>query len=139
MKFLKHLGLAVAPLALAGAAFAQAEPSDDGAYVPEGYVLTGEARNCVMLTRVDTIDRVDERAWIVTMRGGDQYLNRVGRGCRQAASPFTYISYRVPTSQLCRGEIVQVVDNTSHIPMGSCALGEFESLSPVGGDDAASR
>ena len=55
------------------------------------------------------------------------------RSClsRSAARPFTYISYTVPGAQLCRGEIVRVMDQGTNTVVGSCGIGEFEKLSPL--------
>jgi hypothetical protein len=51
------------------------------------------------------------------------YVNKPYGGCRNADR--NILSYSRPTSSLCRGEIVQLIDNTSGMAMGSCAFGEF--------------
>lgn len=51
------------------------------------------------------------------------YVNKPYRGCRNADR--NILSYRRTTSSLCRGEIVDLIDNSSGMSMGSCAFGEF--------------
>ncbi len=133
MKTLKLLACA----ALAGAAFtsaaaAQSERDQEALEALEArYERTGETRSCVSLTRLDQIRPVTDEIWLFIMRGGDTYLNEVGRGCNGAASPFTFLTYEVPGSQLCRNEIVRVVEqSTPRFTRGSCGLGEFQALRP---------
>ena len=128
MKLSAALTALSASLVMTGAALSQSDAMDETPFVPEGYELTGESRSCLSLTRIDTIDTVNESAWLVTTKNRDTYLTRVGRGCRSATRPFTYISYSVPGSQLCRGEIVSVMDQGSNTVVGSCSIGEFEEL-----------
>jgi hypothetical protein len=100
--------------------------------IPEGYVRTGETQTCLNTTRIEEIDPVGDRVWIVELRGGERYLNVVSPGCDQADSAFTYLFYDVPSAQLCRGEIIQVRQQTANIGAGSCGLGEFERLERAG-------
>ncbi|MGJ3232659.1 MAG: hypothetical protein ACFE0P_12780 [Oceanicaulis sp.] len=96
-----------------------------------GFEATGEAMACLNTRRIDQIDPLDERHWLVTTTNGEAYLNRVGPGCNSADRAFTYLAYDTPTGQLCRGEIVRVIDSGSNIAAGSCGLGEYERLIPV--------
>ena len=94
------------------------------------YELTGEIRDCLGVRRIDQIEPLDERFWMVETVNGDMYLNRVGPGCNGADSSFTYLQYDIPTSQLCRGEIIRVIENGSNQVTGSCGLGDYERLQP---------
>lgn len=51
------------------------------------------------------------------------YVNKPYGGCQNADS--SILSYSKPTSSLCRGEIVQLIDHSTRMSMGSCAFGEF--------------
>jgi len=51
------------------------------------------------------------------------YVNKPYKGCRNADR--LVMVYDRPTTQLCRGEIVQLVDNTTGVNVGSCAFSEF--------------
>ncbi len=51
------------------------------------------------------------------------YVNKPYGGCYNADR--NILSYSRPTSSLCKGEIIQMIDNMSRMPMGSCAFGEF--------------
>jgi hypothetical protein len=96
-----------------------------------GFERSGETRSCLSVRLIDEIKPVDDTHWLVTTRGRETYLNTVSRGCRNADSSFTYLQYSTPTSSLCRGEIVRVVDSSSRFTQGSCSIGDFEILTPV--------
>ncbi len=51
------------------------------------------------------------------------YVNKPYGGCRNADR--NILVYSKPTSSLCRGEIVRVVDNSIGGTIDSCAFGEF--------------
>lgn len=106
------------------------EPGDE-AFVPEGYALTGEVRQCLSARRVDSMDPLNEHAWLVTLRGGETYVNRLNGACRAALRNFTYMQYDLHGGQLCRGEIVRIMDQGSNMISGSCGLGSFEELRPI--------
>ncbi len=50
-------------------------------------------------------------------------VNRPPAGC--SFRPSAAIKFRIPSSRLCRGDIIEVVDLGSRIPYGSCSLGDF--------------
>jgi hypothetical protein len=53
------------------------------------------------------------------------YVNRPPAGCPELDSGRTLIT-RTTTSQLCRGDIVTVVDPVAGFSYGSCGLGDFQ-------------
>lgn len=52
------------------------------------------------------------------------WVNRPAGGCPLLDQGRTLVT-RSTTSQLCRGDIANVVDPVSHVSYGSCALGDF--------------
>ncbi len=96
-----------------------------------GFERSGETRSCLSVRNIDQIDPIDDTHWLVTTRGRDTYLTEVGRGCRNADSNFTYLQYRVTIGQLCRGDIVDVVDQGTNMRQGACSIGAYERLTPV--------
>ncbi len=92
------------------------------------YEQTGETRSCLSLTQIDTIDPLDDSHFLVTTRGGGEYLNTISGRCSGASRAGNYIQYTTSINQLCRGEIVRVVDNMTGMTTGSCGLGDFEKL-----------
>ena len=85
----------------------------------------GETRSC--------INRHDQREMTVisddilifgsSRNAKTIYVNKPYGGCPDADR--NILSYSRPTSSLCKGEIVNLIDNASGISMGSCAFGEF--------------
>lgn len=106
------------------------EMSVEAAETLAAYDVTGETESCLSTRRIDQIKPLDERHWMVETVNGDMYLNRVGRGCNGADRSFSYLQYDTPTAQLCRGEIIRVIDNGSNMVQGSCGLGDYERLAP---------
>lgn len=97
------------------------------------YERTGETRDCVTTYNIDQIEPVTETLWLVRLRNGEVWLNEAGSGCNDADTPFTYLQYDIAgTSELCRGEIVRVIDQGGGITVGSCNAGDFERLTPAG-------
>lgn len=127
------LTLAVA-LGVAAAGVSRADEPEDGAALAAalaGLERSGETVSCLSTRRIDNINPVDDRNWLITTRGGPTYLNTVSRGCFNADSPFSYLRYRTSGTSLCRGEFVEVVDSSAGFVQGSCSLGHFEELIPI--------
>lgn len=51
------------------------------------------------------------------------YVNQPAGGCNLGNDPI--LVTRTPSTRLCSGDIVQVIDRASRFPVGSCGLGEF--------------
>ena len=119
---------------LAALSFGHALADDDGemsAKVAEelaGFERTGETRNCLSLSRIDQIKPLDDHYFLVRVGVNDYYLNEVRGRCTGAGRFSNRLQYTTSLSQLCRNEIIRVVDNTSGFTVGSCGLGSFERL-----------
>jgi hypothetical protein len=47
-------------------------------------------------------------------------------GCGQLGRPsYAFLTRQYGTSDLCRGDIGQVVDTTNHMTVGSCVIGDI--------------
>lgn len=88
---------------------------------------TGEMTSCVNM-RSTTVTAIDEDTLLFRVGSGNYYVNETGSRCNDADSGFTRIELTLYGSQLCRGEIVSVINNSNGIHQGSCILGEFEKL-----------
>lgn len=128
-------GLAAAGCATQAAAEREDARAAEADAVLADYRATGETRSCLSLRSIDDIEPLDETRWLITMNNGDAYLNEVSRGCRQAASDFTYLQYSTPTGSLCSSEIVRVVDRGGDTVVGSCSLGQHQTLEPITDSD----
>lgn len=94
------------------------------------FTVTGDADTCLSLRRVEHIRPLDDTRFLIETRGGGPYLSEMRGRCSGAADSFTYLQYRTSGAQLCRGEIVQVLDQSTRMLRGSCSLGEFQRLDP---------
>lgn len=89
---------------------------------------TGDVRNCLNLRSVSQITALDERHFLVRVGVNDYYLNELSGRCAGAGRFNNRIQYATSLSQLCRNQIITIVDNSSGITAGSCGLGGFERL-----------
>lgn len=105
-----------------------AGPSDKVAATLAKYERTGETTACLNISRIDSIKALDERHFLVRTGVNSYYLNEPSAGCNGAGRSNQRIQYVLGNAQLCRNQIVTVVDNTSGIISGSCGLGSFEKL-----------
>lgn len=121
---------ALTAVAGAGCATAASEPemSAKAAERLAEFKPTGETRSCLTLTEIRSIDAVDDSHFLVETRGGEHYLNKISGRCSGASQMGNHISYTVSTNQLCRNEIITVVDSMNGMIVGSCGLGDFEKL-----------
>lgn len=121
---------AVLAVAGAGCATAASEPemSAKAAEKLAAFNPTGETKSCLSLTQIRSIDAVDDSHFLITTRNGDHYLNTVSNRCSSASNAGYHIEYSLSGSQLCRNEIIRVVDSSSGMTAGSCGLSDFEKL-----------
>ena len=134
----KLLAVVVFAIAGAGCATSASEPelSAQAAERLAAFKPTGEKRSCLSLTQIRSIDALDDSHLLVTTVGGDHYLNVVSGRCSSASRAGYYIQYTVSGNQLCRNEIIRVIDNTSDFVAGSCGLGDFEKLEDAPADES---
>ncbi len=123
---------AAALIAVTGAACATAssdnETSEEVAARLAEFEPTGETETCLNTTRIRSIDALDDRRFLVRVGVNDYYLNEISGRCSGAARAGNRLQYTISTGQLCRNEIIQVVDNTTGFTVGSCGLGSFQEL-----------
>ena len=106
-----------------------AGPSENAAARLAEFERTGETTACLDVNRIRSIQALDERHFLVRTGASGYYLNEPSGSCIGAGRGNTRIQYVLGgTSQLCRNQIVTIVDNTSGVSFGSCGLGSFEKL-----------
>lgn len=86
--------------------------------------VAGKPTSCINQTQIDDSHLYPDGRILYRMRGGPDYLNAAGPGCAtNAISPVMVSS--TPSTQLCRGDILRIVDATSRMFYGSCGLADF--------------
>lgn len=127
---MKHAMLAMAVIfGAAGCATVEAEETsaEVEAKLAE-FERTGDMRSCLNLRSIDQIKPLNENLFLVRVGVNDYYLNEVSGRCSGADSSFNRLQYTTSLNQLCRNEIIRVVDNSTGFTIGSCGLGSFERL-----------
>lgn len=84
----------------------------------------GRPVSCVSQRELRGNRSVGEGAIIFETIGNDIYVNRPAAGCPEIRLGRTLVT-RTTGSQLCRGDIADVVDLVSNTSFGGCALGDF--------------
>ena len=90
-----------------------------------GRVQAGPPQNCVSQRLLRGNRSVGEEAIIFQTTGSNLvYVNRPPGGCPEVR-PGRAIRTRTTTTQLCRGDIVEVFDPLNGFSSGACGLGDF--------------
>ena len=116
------LVLCLAALAVAPAAAKRDDPETQLAKALAGRTA-GKPTDCITQLRSNDSTTIPG-VGIIYQIGSTRYLNRFEGGCPILRQD-TGIITRTPTSQLCRGDIVQVRDFVVGITYGSCSFGQF--------------
>ena len=87
--------------------------------------VAGPPVDCLPSYRTNDMSVIDDNT--ILFREGSKlvYRNDPPGGCSPMSRTGYALLTRSPTSQLCRGDIVRVVDLTTHNTVGSCSLGDF--------------
>ena len=130
---IRSLILAAAMLGAAAHASPASEATQVKAEAEIGKILAGRVAgkpvSCIALNRLGPSQTVDRTA-IIYGQGRTLYLNRLPHGC-PGLTHFTYPVVKTSLSQLCSTDILTIVDQGSHMTMGSCGLGEFVPYTKV--------
>ncbi len=84
----------------------------------------GKPVSCVNLRDIRSTKTIGDRTLIYGVNSRLIYRNDPAGGCPASGAGRTLVT-RTPSNQLCRGDIVRVVDLTAGFDVGSCALGDF--------------
>jgi hypothetical protein len=87
-------------------------------------LVPGRPQSCVSQTQIRNSKTIGSVIIYDGIGRGTRYVNQTSGGCERAEND-AYLVTRTPSSQLCRGDIVQTVDRTANFPAGSCSLGDF--------------
>lgn len=113
----------------AGCATTAAEPVNKSAAEKLAqYERTGEIKTCLTTTQISSITAVDERTLLIRSGVNDYYVSDLSSDCNGATRGSNRFEYSTSTAQLCRNEIIRIVDNTGGFLTGSCGMGSFEKL-----------
>jgi hypothetical protein len=121
-------GLAILALLLAGCAAGEADApraADQGDRLARALAgrSPGPTVDCVAHRDLGS-SRAAGDAILFQGRGGTLYLNRPAGGCSWLRDGNAIVT-RTSGSQLCRGDIVTILDPVSRVEYGGCALGAF--------------
>ena len=112
-------------LAAPGASRERPRPTAEQGLAAELAGLTpGTPTDCIALRPQIATHAYGSTLVYITGRN-EKYRNDTGGGCEDVARDTAFLVTRTPSTQLCRGDIADAVDRSSHFPSGSCSLGAF--------------
>lgn len=68
---------------------------------------------------------IDEGTVAYRLGGNRVYINNLQGACRGIGRNATMVTRSVGGGENCRGDIIRMIDQGSHMMTGSCAFGEF--------------
>ncbi len=86
--------------------------------------VAGPPQNCLPGYRTDDMRAVGENR-IVVRDGSTLFVSETDGSCRSSTGGRALVIKRISSSNLCRGDIAQVVDLQSGAFHGSCSFGDF--------------
>ncbi|WP_076068799.1 hypothetical protein [Sphingomonas montana] len=91
--------------------------------------VAGKPVDCISLPRVRSSMTLSNPDTIIYRIGRTRYVNQPAGGCNLRSDPI--IVSQPPSTRLCRGDIISLVDRSSRFPVGSCGLGSFVPYTPA--------
>ena len=109
----------------AGAATASSPASREYAATAKvlGGLTPGTPVSCISLSRTRTSNFLDRDTIAYHDTARRYYVNRTNGGCN--FDDDSIVVTDTPSDQLCRGDIIRLVDRASRFPKGSCSFGDF--------------
>ena len=133
---MRILLLAVAATSLAGCETTDSQPAQRSAAAQATYdkmlvgKTAGRAAKCLPLQRSNDMVVIDDDT-ILYRDGRTTYVNHPLGSCNLLGRGSYALVTRSSGSQLCRGDIANVVDASTGMTVGSCALGDFVPYKPA--------
>jgi len=95
--------------------------------------VAGAPISCLPRHRSDDMIVINENT--IAFRDGSKrvYLNHMQGGCMNIDNGRNALQTQTTGSNLCRGDIAQVIDTLNRIPIGSCVFGDFVPYTRAGG------
>ena len=140
---MRHMLIFAAPVILAacttGDGYRTAQAEEAKADVEErliGYAPAG-TRNCLP-GRSQGSSQVYADGTILVKHGGSLYGQNLGEGCARASDIHATLVTEGTFGNMCAGTIARVVDSSTGIFYGSCAIGDWTKYEKVEDADEAS-
>jgi Family of unknown function (DUF6491) len=122
-----------APVTLAGCSYGDTESAPAPIAEKEAKLLekelkgkvAGEPVNCISRIGQDNMIRISDDMLLFRQSGRLIYQNKLRSSCPGLARDNDIVVTETYGGQLCRGDLLRLVDRTSGIPGPVCSLGEF--------------
>jgi hypothetical protein len=96
--------------------------------------VAGPPVSCLPTYNANDMIVIDEQTVAFRQGANRVYIAHMPGGCSNLGrAPYTMVTRQFGTSQLCRGDIAQIVDPVNGITVGSCVFGDFTPYTRAGG------
>lgn len=119
------IAISLATMLCAGAAAASSPTSREFAATARtlAALTPGAPVGCISLSRSRSSNFLDHDTIAYRDNARRYYVNHTNGGCQ--FDDDSIVVTRSPSDQLCRGDIISLIDRASRVPTGSCSLGDF--------------
>ena len=87
--------------------------------------VAGAPVSCLPTFRQDDMVVIDDSTVAFRQGSSRTYVNHMQGGCSNLGGGYALVTRSFGGSQLCRGDIAQVVDLANRMTVGSCVFGDF--------------
>ena len=87
--------------------------------------VAGPPVSCLPTFRQDDMVVIDDSTVAFRQGSSRTYVNHMQGGCSNLGGGYALVTRSFGGSQLCRGDIAQVVDLANSMTVGSCVFGDF--------------
>ena len=96
--------------------------------------VAGPPQSCLATFNTNDMIVIDDETVAFRQGANRVYVNHLQSGCNGIASGFNaLVTRQTGASSLCRGDIAESQNLTSHVTTGSCVFGDFIPYSRAGG------
>jgi len=87
--------------------------------------VAGPPMSCIPSWRADDMIVIDDNTIAFRDNASRVYINHMQSGCMGIDHGRNALVTRTTQTQLCRGDIAEVIDTAARITVGSCVFGDF--------------
>ena len=87
--------------------------------------VAGAPISCLPTYHQDDMVVIDDQTIAFRQGRARVYVNHMQGSCTNLGGGYALVTKQYGSSQLCRGDIGQVVDLQNHFTVGSCVFGDF--------------
>lgn len=94
----------------------------------EKYEKTGETERCLLTENINEMRAITDSLFFIRYNLNAYYINDLGGNCNGASQAGTVLAYTTSGAELCRNDLVRVVDLQGGFSRSGCGISDFEAI-----------